>query len=639
MGVENTNNILNQDLELFEKKIKLIGLSDPEKYKEFLDRLKDIQNFALGMTKNEFNDAKYSIIDDFTKLQFDFDNYMTGSQTNSTIYKTESGKTKCKKYHINLYISIVNDLKKLNQIDIEKIRMLRQKWNSEKTDEYLEYLPIEISIVEEAISSAFLEYQIKYAIQNKQLPEDKIQDYTSFEEYTSRIKEKLIDISQNTSISPEIKLEISELLSISELSELLKSDKLWKILTSQNISIDNRKINIMQGNDVQESNKKENNLPAVINDSRKKNLYAIGTIRKKGIFGKEKEKKVKIKIRRHCFGLYFRYQDSLISITIPEGVLSIDENGFRNYSKLERVQLPSTLSTIYSEAFKNCTSLEEINLPDSLKIINQETFCNCENLRSINFPPNISVIGIGAFQNTGIKEINLEHINFEIYSTFSGRQWQALQSQAFMDCTSLEKVILPQNLKHISENLFKNCTALKDITFPNNLKYINSSAFYNCQSLTEVTNLPDTVEQIASQVFDKCSNLKRFRIPTFLKKITSSFDYTQIFDEFILPKQLMNCELFENLNLNEKNLLTIPEDAQGYLYEKLGFIAGQKVTLDELKLAVANKEATETMIEPETKIVYKMDYAIKRTRAHTKVIVPPEIIDIEKKDNSDDVER
>ena len=40
------------------------------------DRLKAIQNSTIGMSKSDFDSAKYSIINDLTKLQFDFNSYM-----------------------------------------------------------------------------------------------------------------------------------------------------------------------------------------------------------------------------------------------------------------------------------------------------------------------------------------------------------------------------------------------------------------------------------------------------------------------------------------------------------------------------------------------------------------------------------
>ena len=42
--------ILNEDLENLERKIALIGMADPEKYKFFSGRLKDLQKRSLRQT-------------------------------------------------------------------------------------------------------------------------------------------------------------------------------------------------------------------------------------------------------------------------------------------------------------------------------------------------------------------------------------------------------------------------------------------------------------------------------------------------------------------------------------------------------------------------------------------------------------
>ena len=94
MEAKDANSILNTDLEELERKIKLIGTSDREKFREFMDRLKAIQNSTIGMSKSDFDSAKFTVINDLTKLQFEFDSYMDGTETNDTMTKQVSGKSK-----------------------------------------------------------------------------------------------------------------------------------------------------------------------------------------------------------------------------------------------------------------------------------------------------------------------------------------------------------------------------------------------------------------------------------------------------------------------------------------------------------------------------------------------------------------
>ena len=87
------NAMLNEELEALEKKIMLIGTADIEKFKEFMDRLKAIQSSTIGMSKKDFDNVKFSIIQNLTKLQFDFNSYMDGTETTDIGTKQVSGKS------------------------------------------------------------------------------------------------------------------------------------------------------------------------------------------------------------------------------------------------------------------------------------------------------------------------------------------------------------------------------------------------------------------------------------------------------------------------------------------------------------------------------------------------------------------
>ena len=80
-----------------------------------MDRLKAIQNSTIGMSKSDFDSAKFAVINDLTKLQFDFNSYMDGTETNDTMTTPVSGKSKIKSHKINLFTAIVEDLKKCEQ--------------------------------------------------------------------------------------------------------------------------------------------------------------------------------------------------------------------------------------------------------------------------------------------------------------------------------------------------------------------------------------------------------------------------------------------------------------------------------------------------------------------------------------------
>ncbi len=89
---------------------------------------------------------------------------------------------------------------------------------------------------------------------------------------------------------------------------------------------------------------------------------------------------------------------------------------------------------------------------------------------------------------------------------------------AFMSCSALTDVKLPASLNVLGEGAFTECTALKKITLPDNLKTIERLAFYKDSKLEEI-NLPDTVESIAEYAFGLCNLSGEIHLPENLKTL------------------------------------------------------------------------------------------------------------------------
>lgn len=84
--------------------------------------------------------------------------------------------------------------------------------------------------------------------------------------------------------------------------------------------------------------------------------------------------------------------------------------------------------------------------------------------------------------------------------------------QAFSECESLQSIDMPASLEDIGSNSFTYCSNLKDVVFPASLKHIGHNAFSFCDSLKEVM-LPDDLEEIESYAFSDCESLLIVRLP------------------------------------------------------------------------------------------------------------------------------
>ncbi|MDD4291247.1 MAG: leucine-rich repeat protein [Clostridia bacterium] len=137
------------------------------------------------------------------------------------------------------------------------------------------------------------------------------------------------------------------------------------------------------------------------------------------------------------------FSDSEItSIVLPEGVVKIGRNAFKNCKMLTEVGIPSTLEKLSSGSFYGCESLESIDL-STVKYIPDRSFMNCESLKDILFCAELDSIGNNAFAN----------------------------------CTSLVNVDLPLCIKSIGDSAFYACVNLLDITICAETEYIGSNVF------------------------------------------------------------------------------------------------------------------------------------------------------------------
>lgn len=113
----------------------------------------------------------------------------------------------------------------------------------------------------------------------------------------------------------------------------------------------------------------------------------------------------------------------------------------------------------------------------------------------------VDSIGSLAFVN----DTTLESIEFYYMLKY-------IRTQAFMGCTNLTKVILPNNLEIIEPNAF-NGSGIRAITIPATTHVIYDSAFNNCTNLTSVRFLGDYYQSLGDTLFYNCPNLKDIFVP------------------------------------------------------------------------------------------------------------------------------
>ena len=79
----------------------------------------------------------------------------------------------------------------------------------------------------------------------------------------------------------------------------------------------------------------------------------------------------------------FYYCHRLTSITIPNGITSIDNYAFESCYILTSIIIPDGITNINYAVFRNCYSLISITIPDTITTIGNEAFYGCYSLKNV----------------------------------------------------------------------------------------------------------------------------------------------------------------------------------------------------------------------------------------------------------------
>ena len=80
----------------------------------------------------------------------------------------------------------------------------------------------------------------------------------------------------------------------------------------------------------------------------------------------------------------------LISVDLPEGIVSINECAFLECDSLTALSLPDSLTEISDSAFSLCHSLTDVELPDHLTTLGWNVFSGCVSLVSVTIPDSLT---------------------------------------------------------------------------------------------------------------------------------------------------------------------------------------------------------------------------------------------------------
>ena len=143
----------------------------------------------------------------------------------------------------------------------------------------------------------------------------------------------------------------------------------------------------------------------------------------------------------------------------------------------------------------------------SVTSIGTWAFLGCSSLTSITIPNSVTSIGNRAFYKcTSLKSITI------------GNSVTSIGFDAFAECPSLTSITIPNSVTSIGESAFRYCSSLKSITIGNSVTSIGNDAFAMCSSLTSIT-IPNSVTSIGGSAFYSCYALTSITIPNSVTSI------------------------------------------------------------------------------------------------------------------------
>lgn len=240
-----------------------------------------------------------------------------------------------------------------------------------------------------------------------------------------------------------------------------------------------------------------------------------------------------------CYGM-----SQLTSIAIPQSVISIGQNAFKDCTGLTSISIPQNVKHIEQNAFAGCTELTKVEtknlsawssimfgneyanplyyahhlflnnceltdfvIPDSVNQIGDYAFINGTSLISVSIPNHVNYLGKGAFYGCS----NLISVN--IPDSVS-----AIESSAFCKCSSMPSINIHNSITSIGSGAFGECKNITSIDIPNSVTQIGGGAFSECSALTTVF-LPDSLTLLGMAAFYNCTSLKNIRMPRHLATI------------------------------------------------------------------------------------------------------------------------
>ncbi len=237
--------------------------------------------------------------------------------------------------------------------------------------------------------------------------------------------------------------------------------------------------------------------------------------------------------RDNCNAIVRTYSNKLEigckNSTIPNTIVSIEEDAFNHVRGLSSITIPSSVTSIGGWSFW-FTGLTSINIPSTVTSIGTNPFAGCADLTSITVESGNTNYDsrndcnaivrtnadelISGCQNTVIPNdvTRIGDNAFYFISTLAGElvipeQITSIGGYAYEGCSGLTgSLVIPNTVLEVGESAFAYCTGFDGkLVLSESLTTIPDWAFEECDGFTGSLEIPNTVASIGSSAFEGCS--------------------------------------------------------------------------------------------------------------------------------------
>ena len=254
---------------------------------------------------------------------------------------------------------------------------------------------------------------------------------------------------------------------------------------------------------------------------------------------------------------------SMMHVSIPSTVRSINTSSFQWNTSLQAVVIPEGVTSLGTSTFEGCYGLRFVSTPKSLTSLGQKCFSQCYSVIALTFSNSMTSVDQKCFADTPSCDLlQTPGVTGALPTEFCARNRTMMDftipegvteigQDAFTYCYGIMHVSVPTTLRTTKSNAFSYCQALKTIEFPDEFTTMGDSTFESCSALQEF-KIPSSMTTIPMKAFNACASLSYIVIPSGITSIGSSafagcYGLAYIKFEGTTPPSVPNSAVWSNI--------------------------------------------------------------------------------------------